>query len=170
MQAADGTNNPSTPRSFNPFLVEDSSPPLLLDSPTDNEIKPIKQVLSFFQKDHFQETESNVSINYNEEKETIKAKLDEKFYNVNDNFSEPLKRNNHPPPRPPPPTLKENDNKDNTNIALIKDNKIKEGIIFEELSITQERTSPTSINNPSPSIYMYTANEGLPVDSRNIGK
>lgn len=64
--------------------MEDTTPPLLLDSPTENEIKPITQVLSFFQKDYFQETESNVSNKYNEEKETIKTSVDEKFSRVND--------------------------------------------------------------------------------------
>lgn len=174
MQAADGTINPSTPQSFNPFLVEDSTPPLLLDSPTENEIKPITQVLSFFQKDYFQETDSNVSHKYNEEKETIKTSVDEKFSRVNDIY----KDNNTPsppPPRPPPPTLlkggSNNDNKDNKNLPLIKDNKIKEDIL-ESTSNNDVSFSPlsVSINDPSPSIYMYTANEGLPVDSHNIGK
>lgn len=153
MQAADGTNNPSPPQ-FNPFLVEDLTPPLLLDSPNDSESKPIEQVLSFFQKDCFQETESNVSHNLNEkEKMTIKTTVDEKFCKINE--SETLKENNHPPPRPPlPATTIKGENNDNNKTYP---------------SPCPNDTYPESNNDPS-SCFMYTANEGLPVESHNIGK
>lgn len=43
--------------SFNPFLTEDSDPPLLLDIDADPAPKPIHNVLSYFQKDyHVSET------------------------------------------------------------------------------------------------------------------
>ncbi|KRT86356.1 hypothetical protein AMK59_2013 [Oryctes borbonicus] len=51
-------------QSYNPFLVDDCDPPLLLDtdSPTNSHSKPIQDVLKFFQKDeNFLETEKNIN-------------------------------------------------------------------------------------------------------------
>lgn len=45
LQAAEDTSNST---SFNPFMVTDSVPSLLLDSP--NSVKPIHKVLDYFQK------------------------------------------------------------------------------------------------------------------------
>lgn len=46
-QAAEETNHP---KSFNPFLVEDSEPSLLLDIDKHDPLNPIQNVLNYFQK------------------------------------------------------------------------------------------------------------------------
>lgn len=150
MQAADGTVDPTENplQSFNPFLVEDPTPPLLLDSPTDTEIKPIVHVLSFFQKETFMETDSNVSENILDTKITNKAKVDEKLSDSNE--TEKTEKKSVPPPRPPPPILKTNNTDEHTNPSS------------ENISSYKAQTSFNS--------SVYTANEELPVDSHISGK
>lgn len=68
------------PISFNPFLVDDPTPSLLLDndSPTNSKAKPIKDVLDFFTKDSFEKPKEIAN-----ENSKVKKSI--------------------PPPRPPPP-------------------------------------------------------------------
>lgn len=88
-QAADDTNDT---QSFNPFLVDDPVPSLLLDtnSPDNKEAQPILQVLSYFQKQSFSETESNISKNVSDnkmqDKHFVEGRKSENNQNQNANF------------------------------------------------------------------------------------
>ncbi|KAI4470419.1 clathrin assembly protein [Holotrichia oblita] len=180
-------------QSYNPFLIDDTEPPLLLDtdSPTNSRAKPIQDVLKFFQKDeNFLETERNIN-NVGEEKINDKIQFNKSFNNVNDdsaqyvyenvtaiNDSCYLNRNNDeintandkkvvPPPRPPPPKqLEEKKNDLEEECCVIENETIHTTLNVKHDSIPCQTNPETLlINSITPSVF--TANEELSVFSHN---
>lgn len=193
LQAADGNVNV---QSYNPFLIDDSEPPLLLDtdSPTNSHAKPIQDVLKFFQKDEdFLETERNIN-NVGEDKVNDKIQFNKSFNNVDDesaqyvsesitviNDSCNLNRSNDennisnnkkavPPPRPPPPKALEEKKIDLQEDARVTENEtIHSTLNIKHDSIScQSNPETLPINSITPSVF--TANEDLSVFSHNTGK
>ncbi|XP_065161583.1 phosphatidylinositol-binding clathrin assembly protein LAP-like isoform X3 [Atheta coriaria] len=119
VKTADGTKIPELD-SFNPFLVEDKEPSLLLDtSSPSNCAQPIQEVLNFFQKDntltiHLNESNERTDANKSDHKLSFGESLTLNFSTVVANGSgavAPLlidKQDNitkcNRPPRPPPPS------------------------------------------------------------------
>lgn len=157
------------------------------DSPTSSRIKPIQDVLKFFQKDeNFIETERNIN-NVGEEKVNDKIQFNKNFSNVdkesvknnrdkvssthdatnltkNDELDTRNNRKTAPPPRPPPPKAVEM-KKEVAEEPITPPSTLN---LKYESSPSQNDPETLSVNNITPSVF--TANEELSVLSHNTGK
>lgn len=143
MQAAEGTN---TPQSFNPFLVEDTEPSLMLDNDSPTRSKPLQEVISYFQKDSTIENLNLTPSNEADVKSDDKLRVNQSLNLDRRNSGSSVKDR---PPRPPPPVLK---------LPVTPDPPAK-------ISCSPETSSTTT----STTTTMLTASEDLPIISQTIG-
>ncbi|XP_017775107.1 PREDICTED: phosphatidylinositol-binding clathrin assembly protein LAP-like isoform X2 [Nicrophorus vespilloides] len=142
VKTAEGTN---TPQSFNPFLVEDTEPSLMLDNDSPTRSKPLQEVISYFQKDSTIENLNLTPSNEADVKSDDKLRVNQSLNLDRRNSGSSVKDR---PPRPPPPVLK---------LPVTPDPPAK-------ISCSPETSSTTT----STTTTMLTASEDLPIISQTI--
>lgn len=163
MQAAEDSNQSS----FNPFLIDDPTPSLLLDTDSpQSECKPIKDVLEYFQKD------DSIKPSENQDVAPTTSIVDDNNahtdLSVNDDTQKetPQKvvvKKSTPPPRPPPPTRTYSKSYVETTVDNSPSDPSLPNLNNPDNNIPASAGKPSDNNFPS----VFTANEGVPVVTQN---
>ncbi|KAF2903217.1 hypothetical protein ILUMI_02974, partial [Ignelater luminosus] len=164
MQAAEDSNQSS----FNPFLVDDPTPSLLLDTDSpQSERKPIKDVLEYFQKDDSIKPSENQDVT-----PTTSIADDTKHAHTDSNINDDIEKETSqkvvvkkstPPPRPPPPTRTYSKSHIETNVNNSPGDPSVPTLNNPDNNIPASAGKPSDNNFPS----VFTANEGVPVVTQN---